>query len=93
MKKKLSLLMVAFLGCVAFATASWRATEESGGNESTAGFRDFAVQLTNADIFDTSIMNFGVKVAEDGSYTATTANDVTANFTVKAASFNGMDHG
>ena len=85
--------MVAFLGCVAFATASWRATEESGGNESTAGFRDFAVQLTNADIFDTSIMNFGVKVAEDGSYTATTADDATANFTVKAARFNDKDHG
>ena len=93
MKKKLSLLMVALLGCVAFATAAWRATEESGGNESTAGFRDFAVQLTNADIFDTSIMNFGVKVAEGGSYTATTANDVTANFTVKAARFNDKDHG
>ena len=85
--------MVALLGCVAFATAAWRATEESGGNESTAGFRDFAVQLTNADIFDTSIMNFGVKVAEGGSYTATTANDVTANFTVKAARFNDKDHG
>ena len=85
--------MVAFLGCVAFATASWRATEESGGNESTAGFRDFAVQLTNADIFGTSVMNFGVKVAEDGSYTATTADDATANFTVKAARFNDKDHG
>ena len=85
--------MVALLGCVAFATAAWRATEESGGNESTAGFRDFAVQLTNADIFDTSIMNFGVKVAEDGSYTATTADDATANFTVKAARFNDKDHG
>ncbi len=85
--------MVALLGCVAFATAAWRATEESGGNESTAGFRNFAVQLTDADIFDTSKMNFGVKVAEDGSYTATTADDATANFTVKAASFNGMDHG
>lgn len=85
--------MVALLGCVAFATAAWRATEESGGNEPTAGFRGFAVQLTDADIFDTSKMNFGVKVAEDGTYTATTANDVTANFTVKAASFNGKDHG
>ncbi len=85
--------MVAFLGCVAFATASWRATEESGGNESTAGFRGFAVQLTNADIFDTSVMNFGVKVAEDGSYTATAADDATANFTVKAARFNDKDHG
>ena len=93
MKKKLSLLMMALLGCVAFATAAWRATEESGGNEPTAGFRGFAVQLTNADIFDTSVMNFGVKVAEDGSYTATTADDATANFTVKAARFNDKDHG
>ncbi|MBQ5496837.1 MAG: hypothetical protein IIT76_16790, partial [Prevotella sp.] len=88
MKKKLSLLMVAFLGCVAFATASWRAASEPSGNEPASDFRDFAVQLTNADIFDTGIMNFGVKVAEDGSYTATTADDATANFTVKAARFN-----
>ena len=85
--------MVAFLGCVAFATASWRAASEPSGNEPASDFRDFAVQLTNADIFDTGIMNFGVKVAEDGSYTATTANDVTANFTVKAARFNDKDHG
>lgn len=85
--------MVAFLGCVAFATASWRATEESGGNESTAGFRDFAVQLTNADIFNTSVTNFGVKVAADGTYSATAADDATANFTVKAVRFNDKDHG
>ena len=26
------------------------------------GFRNFAVQLTNADVFDTSVMKFGVKV-------------------------------
>ena len=56
-------------------------------------YRDFAVQLTNADIFDTSVMNFGVKVAEDGTYTATAADDETANFTVSAARFNDAQHG
>ena len=50
MKKKLSLLMVALLGCVAFATAAWRATEESGGNESAAGFRDIKADFTNATV-------------------------------------------
>ena len=56
-------------------------------------YRDFAVQLTNADIFATDVMNFGVKVAEDGTYTATAANDETANFTVNASSYNGTQHG
>ena len=56
-------------------------------------YRDFAVQLTNADIFATDVMNFGVKVAEDGTYTATTADDETANFTVSAARFNDAQHG
>ena len=54
---------------------------------------NFAVQLTNADVFNTSINNFGVKVAEDGTYTATAANDATARFIVNAARFNDAQHG
>ena len=54
---------------------------------------DFAVQLTDGDIFATDVNNFGVKVAQDGSYTATAADDETANFTVSAARFNDKDHG
>lgn len=61
--------------------------------EQPAGFRDFAVQLTNADIFATDVNNFGVKVAEDGTYSATAADDATANFVVKAARFNDAQHG
>ena len=56
-------------------------------------YRDFAVQLTNANIFATDVNNFGVKVAEDGTYTATAADDATANFTVKSARFNDAQHG
>ena len=56
-------------------------------------YRDFAVQLTNADIFATDVNKFGVKVAEDGTYTATAFDDETANFTVNAARFNDASHG
>ena len=56
-------------------------------------FRDFAVNLTNADAIPTTSNSFGVKVAEDGTYTATTADDATANFTVNAARFNDAQHG
>ena len=57
------------------------------------GFRNFAVQLTNADVFDTSVMKFGVKVAADGTYSATDFADETANFTVSAVRFNDPQHG
>ena len=58
-----------------------------------AGFRDFAVNLTNATAIPTTNTNFGVKVAGDGSYTAVAADDATANFTVSAARFNDKQHG
>ncbi|MBQ2211247.1 MAG: Ig-like domain-containing protein [Prevotella sp.] len=64
-----------------------------GMTQSAKAFTDFKVQLTNADVFDTSKNNFGVKVAADGTYTATTADDATATFTVKAARFNDAQHG
>ena len=58
-----------------------------------SGFRDFAVNLTNADAIPTTSNSFGVKVAEDGTYTAVAADDATANFTVNAARFNDAQHG
>ena len=64
-------------------------------NEEEEGYvyRDFAVQLTNTQIFDANTTNFGVKVAEDGTYTAVAADDKTANFTVNAVRLNDTTHG
>ena len=62
-----------------------------GASQTTA--KDFAVQLTKTDIFDTSVLNFGVKVADDGTYTAVAADDATATFTVSAVRFNDTQHG
>ena len=56
-------------------------------------WRDFAVTLTDANVFATDVNSFGVKVAEDGSYTAVAADDETANFAVSAVRFNDKDHG
>lgn len=66
--------------------------EATTGDEEGA-WRDFAVQLTNTDVFNTSVNNFGVKVAEDGTYTAVAADDATANFTVSSSHFNDAQHG
>ena len=63
------------------------------GMVGAAEWRDFAVQLTDADVFDTSITKFGVKVAEDGTYSATDFDDATANFTVNSARFKDAQHG
>ena len=56
-------------------------------------WRDFAVTLTDASVFPGDNTNFGVLVAEDGTYTATTADDAAANLTVKAVRLNDKDHG
>lgn len=56
-------------------------------------YRDFAVNLTNAEAIPTTSTSFGVKVAEDGTYTTVAADDATANFIVNANSFNGAQHG
>lgn len=53
----------------------------------------FSVNLTNTEIFDTNTTNFGVKVADDGTYTAVAANDETATFTVNSARFKDAQHG
>ncbi len=77
LKYSLLSLLVMLCGNV-FAQTSWR---------------DFAVQLTKTDIFNTSVNNFGVKVADDGTYTATAADDATATFTVSSARWNDSQHG
>ena len=64
-----------------------------GMTQSAAAFTDFRVQLTNADVFSTSVNQFGVKVAADGTYSATAFDDATATFTVKAVRFNDAQHG
>ena len=64
-----------------------------GMTQSAAAFTDFAVQLTNADVFDTNNTKFGVKVAADGTYAATAFDDATANFTVNSVRFNDAQHG
>ena len=64
-----------------------------GMTQNAAAFTDFKVQLTKADIFDTSINKFGVKVASDGTYAATAFDDAAATFTVNAVRFNDAQHG
>ena len=64
-----------------------------GMTQSASAFTDFKVQLTKSDIFDTNTNKFGVKVASDGTYSATAFDDATATFTVNAVRFNDADHG
>ena len=93
MKKKLSLLMVAFLGCVAFATASWRATEESGGNESASDFRDIKADFTNGSFFANGESGtYGLKMNNDGTFTRVASDDATANAVV-TGKFHSNEHG
>ena len=85
--------MVAFLGCVAFATASWRATEESGGNESTAGFRDIKADFTNGSFFANGESGtYGLKMNNDGTFTRVASDDATANAVV-TGKFHSNEHG
>ena len=63
------------------------------GMATSATATSFKVQLTNTDVFDSNTNNFGVKVAADGTYTATAVDDASATFTVKAARWNDADHG
>ncbi|MBR1548436.1 MAG: Ig-like domain-containing protein [Prevotella sp.] len=64
-----------------------------GMTQTASAFTNFAVQLTNSDVFDSSVNKFGVKVADDGTYTATAFDDATATFTVNSARFNDPQHG
>ena len=61
--------------------------------QSADAFTDFAVELTNTDVFDTSKNQFGVKVESNGTYAATAYDDETATFTVKSARWNDGQHG
>lgn len=56
-------------------------------------WRDFAINLTDASIFSTDTNEFGVKVEDGGSYSATTTADADANIVIKAARFNDAQHG
>ena len=77
--KTFCLLFLAMLGMAQTAAAA-------------TAFRNFAVNLTDGT-FATNVTNFGVKVEENGTYAATTADDATANFTVKAGRWNDPQHG
>ena len=77
--KTFCLLFLAMLGMAQTAAAA-------------TAFRNFAVNLTDGT-FATNVTNFGVKVEENGTYAATTADDATANFTVKAVRWNDPQHG
>ena len=83
MKKKLSLLMVALLGCVAFATAAWRATSEPSGNEPASDFRDIKADFTNGSFFANGESGtYGLKMNNDGTFTRVASDDATANAVV-----------
>ena len=85
--------MVAFLGCVAFATASWRATEESGGNESASDFRDIKADFTNGSFFANGESGtYGLKMNNDGTFTRVASDDATANAVV-TGKFHSNEHG
>lgn len=93
---RLSLLsmLVMFFGGLAYAqdeTINFSSLRYN--NAAGYVYRDFAVNLTDANSIPTTSNSFGVKVAEDGTYTAVAADDETANFTVSAARFNDAQHG
>lgn len=64
-----------------------------GGSNETSSFRDFAVNIYDGNIFDTSVMSHGVKVDTDGSYSDTSADDADAIFSWTAARYNDTQHG
>ena len=63
--------------------------------EQAAGWqwRDFAINLTDGTIFATDVNSFGVNVADDGTYSATTTTDAAANVVVSAVRYNDKQHG
>ena len=65
---------------------------EQDKSAAATAFKNFAVQLTS-DVFDTSVTKFGVKVASDGTYSATDFDASDATFTVNSARFNDAQHG
>ena len=85
--------MVAFLGCVAFATAAWRATSEPSGNEPASDFRDIKADFTNGSFFaDGESGTYGLKMNNDGTFTRVASDDATANAVV-TGKFHSNEHG
>ncbi len=65
---------------------------EQDKSAAATAFKNFAVQLTSSE-FNTSVTKFGVKVASDGTYSATDFDATDATFTVNSARFNDAQHG
>lgn len=85
--------MVAFLGCVAFATASWRAASEPSGNEPASDFRDIKADFTNGSFFANGESGtYGLKMNNDGTFTRVASDDATANAVV-TGKFHSNEHG
>ena len=85
--------MVAFLGCVAFATAAWRATSEPSGNEPASDFRDIKADFTNGSFFANGESGtYGLKMNNDGTFTRVASDDATANAVV-TGKFHSNEHG
>lgn len=66
---------------------------QEGGSSEKSSFRDFAVNIYDGTIFNTSVMSHGVKVATDGSYSDTSADDADAIFSWTAARYSDAQHG
>ncbi len=85
--------MVALLGCVAFATAAWRATSEPSGNEPASDFRDIKADFTNGSFFANGESGtYGLKMNNDGTFTRVASDDATANAVV-TGKFHSNEHG
>ena len=85
--------MVAFLGCVAFATASWRAASEPSGNEPASDFRDIKADFTNGSFFANGESGtYGLKMNNDGTFTRVASDDATANAVI-TGKFHSNEHG
>ena len=97
MKKNLLRLSTLCLLAMLFAGGAYalRAVNEASQPQKRAAaeFKDFAVNLTDAESIPTTANSFGVTVADDGTYTAVAVDGESATFTVSAAKFNDAQHG
>ena len=65
----------------------------TGEYSGTPEDNDFAVKLTDTDIFDSSVLNFGVKVNSDGTYESVASDASDATFTVRSVRWSDETHG
>lgn len=65
----------------------------TGEYSGTPEDNDFAVKLTDTDIFDSSVLNFGVKVNSDGTYESVASDASDATFTVSSVRWSDETHG